>query len=363
MNPPATHFAPALGSLGPTAGQAPPMISVTAMAGAPALVRQMFGPAVLRQANRAAALDIELIEHLDCFIPQSTMTRFLAEVERRSGEPHFGLLIAPEVSLAGYGLWGQYVLAAERLGAAIARAIQTLPYHCRGDHMTLRVADGVARLSYFNATRGQPGYTHVASGTVGAMLSLLRTYLPPGWVPRSIGLDLPRPRAEALFEDSFGCPVVFDAEAVTICFDAEALGRPAAPQAAPRLLTIDDVARGRLAPQRFERLRDAVEAHVWAQVLAGKVAIDSTARAFDTSVRSLQRVLRREGIEFRDLVGAVRAKRAAELLGHSGASITQISIELGYAAPAGFARAFRKATGMSPQAFRHAAGLPLPLVG
>jgi AraC-like DNA-binding protein len=363
MNPPATHFAPALRNLGPTAGQAPPMISVTAMAGVPALVRQLFGPAVLRHANRAAGLDIELIEQRECFITQHTMTRFLAEVERRAGAPHFGVLFAPEASLASFGLWGEYLLAAASPRSAIARAIGTLPCHCRGDRMELNVAGEVARLSYFNATRGQPGYTHVATGTAGVMLSLLRPYLPPGWTPRRIELDLPQPRTATVFEDTFGCPVVFDAQAVTIDFDAGGLDRPAPPRAAPRLLTIDDVARGRLGPERFERFRDAVIAQVWAQVLAGEVAIDGTARALDTSVRSLQRDLKREGILFRDLVNSVRARRAAELLRGTGASITAIATELGYAAPAGFARAFRKASGLSPLEFRQRAGLLAQAIG
>jgi len=331
------------------------MISVMAMAGAPALVRELFGEKVLRQANRAAMLDIERIEHLDCFIPQRTMTAFLAEVERRAGEPHFGLLFATEVSLTTFGLWGGYLLAAERLGTAVTRAANTLQHHSKGDRMELTVADGWARFSYFNASRGQPGYAHVATGTAGVMLSLLRAYLPPDWKPRVVELDLPRQQPATMFEDTFGCPVLFGAEAVSICFDAGLLDRPARKRPASRLLTVEDVVRGRRAPERLDRFLDAVVAQVWAQVIAGEVAIDSTARAFDTSVRTLQRELDRQGIGFRDLANAVRAERAVELLRGTTASITEISIELGYAAPAGFARAFRNATGMAPQEFRRLA--------
>ncbi len=79
------------------------MISVTALAGVPALVRQSFGEGVLQRANRAAMLDIELIEDRDCFIPHATMTAFLAEIERRTGEAHLGLLLAPHLTLASYG--------------------------------------------------------------------------------------------------------------------------------------------------------------------------------------------------------------------------------------------------------------------
>ena len=65
MFQPATHFAPEPGRLARVAAAgAPTMVSVTALAGVPGLVRRAFGEAVLAQANRAAMLDIELIEHI-----------------------------------------------------------------------------------------------------------------------------------------------------------------------------------------------------------------------------------------------------------------------------------------------------------
>jgi transcriptional regulator GlxA family with amidase domain len=86
-----------------------------------------------------------------------------------------------------------------------------------------------------------------------------------------------------------------------------------------------------------------VSAQIWAQVLAGAVSIDNAARALDTSSRSLQRAL---------LANAIRVRRGGELLAGTTASVTEIAVELGYSAPANFARAFRKATGRNPGSFR-----------
>lgn len=335
-----------------TKRDAPPVISVTAMAGVSEMVRQAFGEKVLRQAKQAAMLDIEMIEHHDCFIPQATMTGFLKEVERRAGEPHIGLLVAPHLSLTRYGRWGEYVLASDTLRTAIARALATLGYHSTGDRMETSVDRGVARLSYFNAARGWPGYVHVACGTAGVMLSLFRSYLPSNWLPRHVELDIPRPRSASFFEEAFSCPVVFDASAVSICFDARLLNGPATRHPSTRLVTIEDVARSRMGPASLDNFRGVVIAQIWAQVLSGEGSIDSTARALDTSVRSLQRALSHDGTDFRELVNVVRVQRAKELLEGTQASITEISNELGYSAPANFARAFRKATGAAPQDFR-----------
>ncbi|MFO1142147.1 MAG: AraC family transcriptional regulator ligand-binding domain-containing protein [Amaricoccus sp.] len=218
MRHPATHFAPQPTRL--PREPAPPLISATALAGVPALIRQAFGERVLQHANRAAMLDVELIEDRDCFIPHATMTGFLAETERRTGEAYLGLFLAPHLSLANYGCWGEYVLAADTLGAAIARIAASIGYHSHGDRAALSTANGVARFAYGSAARGRPGYVHVALGAAGVMLDLVRTYAPPGWKPDAIELDLPRPRGRGRFDEAFGCPVRFDAPSVAVRFAA-----------------------------------------------------------------------------------------------------------------------------------------------
>lgn len=331
---------------------APTLISVTAMAGVPALVRQAFGEKVLQHANRAAMLDIELIEDRDCFIPHATMTAFLVEIERRTGEPDLGILLAPHLTVAAYGCWGAYVLGGETLGAALARAAASIGYHSRGDRVVWSIEGAVARLAYLSAARGRPGYAHVALGAVGVIANLCRSCASPGWRPLGIELDLPRPRSADRIEEAFGCPVRFEAPAPAVLLPALLLEArlPAAP--GRRLLTIEDVARARLDPASRDDLVGAVSAQIRAQVLAGSVSLDGAARALDVSTRTLQRALHRQGADFRGLANAIRARRAGELLRGTRASVTDIAADLGYSSSANFARAFRKATGLAPEAFR-----------
>ena len=348
-----THFAPVPRRL-PREGDigAPTMISVTALAGVPAMVRHAFGDTVLQHANRAAMLDIELIEDRDCFIPHVTMSDFLGEIERRTKEEHVGLMVAPYLTFEAYGCWGEYVLADETLGGAIRRAASTIGFHSCGETVALSVESGMARFAYLSAARGSPAYLHIAAGAAGVMVDLCRSFAPPGWHPVRIDLDVARPRAAARFEETFGCPVVFEAPAVAVWFRATLLGARRPHSSRRRLMTIDDLARARLDPASRGDLIGVVSAQVWTQVLAGTVSLDAAAHALAISTRTLQRTLQEHGTDFRSLGNAIRARRATELLCGTNASVTDISAELGYSAPANFARAFRKATGLAPEDFR-----------
>lgn len=328
------------------------MISVTALARVPALVRHAFGESVLRHANRAAMLDIELIEDRDCFIPHTTMTDFLAEIERRTKEHHIGLMVAPHLSFDGYGCWGDYVLSGRTLGEAIHRAAATIGFHSCGEAITLSANGELARVTYLSAARGSPAYPHIAAGAAGVLLNLCRTYAVPAWRPARIELNIARSRVSTLFEDTFGCPVHFDAPAVAVCFHAQLLRAERLRPHTPRMMTVDDLARARLEPASRGNLIGVISAQIWTQVLAGSVSLDGAAHALDLSKRTLQRALQLHGTSFRELGNSIRARRASELLRGTDASITDISAELGYSTPANFARAFRNAIGLAPEEFR-----------
>lgn len=349
---PTTHFAPRPCKLsnGSRLGSTP-VISVTALAGVPAFVRHAFGDRLLSQANQAAMLDIEAIEDPDCFIPHITMTTFVDAVAKLSGEQNFGLMLAPHLTIANYGCWGEYVLAAPTLGAAIERAIATIGFHSKGDKLSMAIANGRARLGYASAAKGKEGYQHVASGAAGVIVSVCKSFLSAAWRPHFVELDIPTPRRAGIFEHAFECPVRFDAPQVAVLFDTSRLHEQAV-RHARSLITVEDLARARVECHTLNGLRDIIAQQIWSQVLSGNVSIESAARSLDTSVRTLQRELNREGTDFRTVANAMRTKRAIELLRQTNASVTDISIVLGYSAPAHFARAFRTATGVSPMEFR-----------
>jgi AraC-like DNA-binding protein len=326
------------------------VISSHVLHGLPEFVRHEFGEKALRLANRAAGFDTELIESRNFYISQRSVVRFVDAVARAHGDSHFGLLLVPAMNVSTYGSFGRYITEADTLGEAIARSIATLHYHSTYDDLSVSTDGDKVRFSYAMAAAGSPGYDSVACAAAAELLSIFRMYLPDNWRPLRIELDIPTPRHAWRFEDVFQCPVVFDAPAVTVVAERHRLASRSKRLSRPTV-TSADVARDWPGGAPRSTL-DIAAAQIRVQLLAGDVSIDNVAQSMDTSVRTLQRELRYSGADFRGLTTAVRIQRAIEILQDGSLSITSISEDLGYSSPAGFSRAFHKAIGVGPRAFR-----------
>jgi len=86
-------------------------------------------------------------------------------------------------------------------------------------------------------------------------------------------------------------------------------------------------------------------------------AIGDLAAAFHLSVRTLNRKFAEEGVHFQMVKDAVRRDIAIHRLTHSDTAVSALALDLGFANPAAFCRAFKEWTGSTPTAYRKGARL------
>ncbi len=84
----------------------------------------------------------------------------------------------------------------------------------------------------------------------------------------------------------------------------------------------------------------------------GLPGLPELAHILHITPRTLERHLAREGQHFLQLKNQARLDKAREALGSGQQTITQIALQLGYTDPANFSRAFKRACGQSPSAYR-----------
>lgn len=82
------------------------------------------------------------------------------------------------------------------------------------------------------------------------------------------------------------------------------------------------------------------------------LTLDALARRMNVSPRTIDRNLKRENLQFRDLSQRIRVEIACKLLISSKATVSEVAQRLGFADTGKFSRAFRRLTGLTPSDHR-----------
>ncbi len=280
--------------------------------------------------------------------------------------PSFGLYGRPEAPLVPHG---------ERLRDRAGPGDWRIPPHRHPSlHQVFLILSGRAAITVDGRSHDLdlPALVYVppvvvhgfrfAAGTEGHVLTL-----PAGLVPdlldpvpaAALGLDrwgagAPPAGTEALFEAVLAEAAAPDALTPAVL---RALAQQIVALAARALAQ----ARPAPEPSRYDRHLAAFEAQILRHLRDGWTVADH-ARALGLTPTHLTRIAtERTGLSPGRLIEARRMAEARRLLAYTGQTAAEVGYALGYDDPAYFSRAFRRATGETPGAFRRrAAASDLP---
>ena len=101
---------------------------------------------------------------------------------------------------------------------------------------------------------------------------------------------------------------------------------------------------------------DEVRAFARATLPTGKCTIDYCAARMEASPRTIQRRLTDLGFRFSEIVEEQRIDASRRALTDTDDPLSDIAFNLGYSDQSSFGRAFKRWTGMTPQAYRERRG-------
>jgi AraC-like DNA-binding protein len=279
-------------------------------------------------------------------IPVPIAGTLIDEAKRAAGDEAFGLHAGAATPLLEFGDWGAVLSGARTVGGLVATIVVAARRFSTGQHFWTEQRGDVFQLHWQYTSRLTRGRSVASEFALMMLLQAIRLAAGPDWRPDEIHLEGRPPRHAAELEALASKRIVFGQPHAALVFSARLLAErvPFIPFRRPQ--------PGALVPAGD--FAGSMRQVVGALLKLGVHGLARAAEAVQMSERSLQRRLAESGLSFAQVVEDARFDSARRMLGDPARKIVEISAELGYSDSANFTRAFRRWSGVSPQAFRKA---------
>ncbi|WP_263144534.1 AraC family transcriptional regulator [Pseudomonas sp. RIT-PI-AD] len=288
----------------------------------------------------------------DKLIRHTQELRVFANALECTRDPALGLSLGLGMHVSAQGILGHTLLASRTLRDALCLALARPALLGSSFHLALERHGDEARLVASRYRDAPALAVFTTELCLTALLTLVRDLLGEAVKPCRLLLPFAAPGHASLYAEKLGCPVVFEAPAAALCFDAALLERPL-PLADPltchsgprQCLELDARLSGK--HDMLEQIRRHLDGH-----LRESSALHCVARRLHRSERTLRRHLQRLDTSYQRLLDEVRYDKARRLLADTDLPIYLIAEQLGYSETASFRHAFRRWSGQSPSLYR-----------
>lgn len=310
---------------------------------------RVLSAALTERGADARALAAEFGLHGES-LPLQRVQEFTRRVELLTGEPHFFVKLGFRVPKGTYGaaeyLWRsastfraawEALARYERLVSSVFRARLL---EAKGGRLRLCYAPLPAPLAVGRAAHE---YT-LAAGT-----HLLRELSGGAFTIDAVGFSHAEPTGSDELPHLFGVKVRYRQADNWIEFDAANLALPVVSADPALFRVLSELMDGQLATlMRPSDLVGQVEQLAEQLLSRGELDLGRVARGLRMSERTLQRRLQTEETNLRELVDAVRRRRAEQLIADEALPLSELSWRLGFSQFTAFARAYKRWTGEAP---------------
>lgn len=300
-----------------------------------------------------AGVDYALVNRPDKRIPVADMTRLWKLVVQRTTDPGFGLTVARHVNLTTFHALGVAAIASETVTDAANIISRFASMVSDGIDMQVQIGEHEAGL----LMNMRPGYPRFADASVEASFAsiiLTARQLAPTLQLSRVSFrhfcqgDLRR------YQQFFDCAVEFDASQDGLFASSDILQSAPLPASSPgiaqaNVALCEEYLTARQRGELGNRVRELISQRLQDGL---PLALPDLAATMAMSERKLQRLLRDEGVQYRDLLDEVRGRIAQQLLRNDQLPVARIAEQMGFDSLSAFSRAVRRWSGMTPRALR-----------
>jgi AraC-like DNA-binding protein len=285
-------------------------------------------------------LPLRCLQEPEIKIPIDAVRRLLESSAERSGVEAFGLRMAETRRLSNLGPLGLVMREQPTLRLAVQKLVGYANRLNAALFLTLEEIGDVIVLREEVIVGGSGSVRQSTELAIGVVFRALQALLGPNWKPRRVCFAHDPPADRSAHERVFGRIVEFGHD-----FNGIVCSRGDLDIANPNA----DPAMARYAEQLFETTHGGpsgtlgeVRQLVVMLLGTGECTIERVAQHLGLDRRTVHRHLAREGQTFSGVVDAVRRELATRYLKDSHRTLADVSGLLGFAAPSGFSRWYRR---------------------
>lgn len=311
--------------------------------------------APVERGLRRAKLPTKLCERPDAYLPLLPTLSFLKEMSRSEDIEDFGLQVLQGLRIRDFSKpFVTAVYGSPTLKAALGKFRELV--HLEDNYISFWITPGMttARLCIASNFPVEPqDQLYEDWNEIMALIAVVRTFLGQAWAPEEIGFRSNIPPGRLASEQFPATHFVIGQNAAWITVPLEMLSRP------PRKLPVPmdagqtpDLKPATNAEESTQEFPASLKRVLAPYLGDGCPDVQLAAELAGTSVRTLQRRLRRYTTNYSELIQQIRFEIASRRLRDNDERIIEIAYELGYEDPAHFTRAFGKMAGVSPSEYR-----------
>ncbi len=297
-------------------------------------------------------IDLEKATKPDYRVGVNDMGQFYQAAREKSGDSAFALRVAEETSPATFHALGFAALASDNLGQMIKHVQRYAAVLSEGAGILLEIRNEQYWLT-MQVPQERPHGSHLAvEAVMAAMFYFVKHYLHLKEVSLSaVYLKTVRPKDDNLFQQFFNCPVVFASDCDAFVFKEEGLNKKL-PMANEDVAAASiEVVEKYLAQLSNSPLMIDLQKQILA-ILPDDPTQEEVAKKMYMSVRTLQRRLLQQDIDYRQVVDQVKFSLAKTFLEGGHKPMDQIAHLVGFSDQSSFTRAFKRWSQMTPGQFR-----------
>ena len=297
-------------------------------------------------------IDLRTFEDPDQHIKCASAVNLLESCSSLLHDPLFGMRLAERQDPDVFGCATTLARAAPSLRLALQSLIDYVPVSASPEcELEMVTGREIAELRWRTDT-GLGDCEQVNYQGLFLIAKTLKSLAGPHFRPRYATLTFKIARnALQPIQERLGCKVTGNAEAHAIAFPVEMLDRPIA-TSNKMLFSLLGGYLNQLRAASKSGFVEQVESYVRRALAGGNCSVNGCAAKLGTSSRTLQKRLTRMDVKFSNIVQSERIKLAKHALLHGDCTLDEIALQLGYSEQTSFGRAFKRSTGMTPQAFR-----------